>query len=429
MFDAFGKLDEVSRRQFVQSLAKGTLGVSALPIFGSAATAFQSRRAQSPRVANQVIYLFMNGAMSHLDTFDPKPGTEEQGATTAIQTTVPGVQLSEHFPRMATLMKGFSLIRSMTQQTAAHEQGSYRMRTSYDMIASTRHPGLGAWLQLKKGRISKELPASVVIGNTNRHPGAGYLGAKYSPIPIQSAKAGLQNTKPPGYLSETQFKRRMDLANNFDRTFKKKYLTSEVKGYSQLYAEAISLLKSKDLEAFDINKEPEKIREAYGSSTIGQGCLLARRLVENGVRFVEVAFGGWDDHREIFTNLPDRAKSLDQALSSLLRDLHSKGLYESTLVVLTSEFGRTPKINVNGGRDHHPGAFTTLLAGGPVNGGIVFGKSDEAAHSVEEDPVSVEDLNATIAKAVGIDWEDEIYSPSGRPFDIANGGIPIGDLV
>ncbi len=432
------KMDGFSRRQFVESMAKTALGVTALPFMGSVAsaasplntTAFNASAFNAAaKNAKQVIYLFMNGAMSQIDTWDPKPGAEEQGETKAISTSVPGLMISENLPAMAKLMKHVALIRSMTQETAAHEPGSYRMRTSYDPIASTRHPAMGAWLLHSEGRLNPELPGNVLIGGANRHPGAGYLSAQHSPVPVQNAKIGLQNTKPPSYMKETQFKRRMSLSSSFDRSFQTKYKTNDVKSYSQLYREAVKLLKSKDLEAFDISKEPENIRNAYGETTIGQGCLLARRLIEKKVRFVEVAFGGWDDHRDIFSNIPDRLQQLDQALSSLLKDLASKGLFESTLVVLGTEFGRSPAINVNAGRDHHPGAFSVLLAGGGIQRGAVYGQTDERAGSVEEDPVTVQELNATIAKACGIDHEEEIYSPAGRPFTFSNGGQPIEKVL
>ena len=287
---------------------------------------------------------------------------------------------------------------------------------------------MGAWISKLSGKANPELPGNVVIGNSTKHPGAGFLEALHSPVPIGSPTAGLQNTKPPKYLEDTQFKRRMTLISQFDRNFQRKYYQSEVKAYNQLYTEAVKLLNSKDLKAFDIKQEPQKTRDSYGDNRLGQGCLLARRLIENRVRFVEVDAGGWDNHRDIFTTIPDRARELDQALSALLSDLQGRGLLEQTLVVVATEFGRTPNINQNAGRDHHPGAFTCALAGGGITGGEVFGSSDEDAFSVEEDHVTVADFNATIAFAAGLDVKKQFFSPAGRPFKVAHDGSPLKSL-
>jgi uncharacterized protein (DUF1501 family) len=420
------KLDEVSRRQFVKSAAKSCLGVSILPFAGSlAATAPSSTAGGS---AKHVIYLFMNGAMSHLDTFDPKPDSNVQGDTKAIKTNVSGVQLGEHFTGLAKKMDKLALVRSLNSTTGAHRPGRYLMRTSYKEIATTRHPSLGAWTQNILGKLNPDLPGSVVVGGDNLHPAAGFMEAQYSPVPIGSASAGLQNTKPPKYLEDSMFRKRMTLASQFDSAFQKKYQHAEVAAYTQLYREAVKLLDSKDLQAFDISKESEKTRAAYGDNQLGQGCLLARRLVESKVRFIEVVFGGWDHHREIYDNLPEKAQALDQALTALLNDLEGKGLLASTLVVVCSEFGRTPKINQNTGRDHHPGAFTGVLAGGGIKGGEVYGASDDDGFSVDDDPVTPADFNATIAYGLGLPLKDEIFSKSGRPFTVAHDGGPLKKL-
>lgn len=420
----FAGHDESSRRQFMAVAAKSLLGVSVLPSvhsLGATQSAIKGKKGK----AKHVIYLFMNGAMSQLDTFDPKPGEAEQGETKAIDTKVSGVQVSEYFPELAKQFDKVTLVRSMTQTTAAHGPATYLMRTGYKEIATIRHPSLGSWIHRLDGRMNNELPGSVIVGGTNRHPLQGFLSAEFAPVPIGNPAAGLENTKGPSYISDKQFMRRMSLAEKFDQGFQRAFKHREVKAYTDLYDEAVKLLQSKDLKAFQIQEEDQKVRSDYGENRIGQGLLLARRLVERKVRFVEVNFGGWDDHRELWTNLPDRARSLDKALGALLKDLSSRGLLDQTLVVLSSDFGRKPNINQNGGRDHHPGAFTTLLAGGGTKGGQTWGISDEIAYSVEEDPVSVQDFNATIAYALGLPLKDEIYSPSGRPFTISRGGEPI----
>ncbi len=416
--------NDADRRCFMSNVARGLLGVSFLPLIDS-----QARAATRPRKkVKHVIYLYMAGAMSQFETFDPKPGTDSQGQGGAIDTNVAGVQLSEYLPELAKLTDRLAIIRSMGTETGAHEQASYVMRTSYRPIASTRHPSLGPWIQRLAGKGNPVLPGSVVIGGASGHPGSGYLGAQFMPVPIGRARDGLQNSKPPKYLSEAQFDHRMELAERFDRTFEKKFPTTEVAGYTKLYAEAIRLMRSDDLLVFDITKERKQVREAYGNHNFGQGCLLARRLVQNGVKFVEVRLGGWDDHRSIFNNLPNRAAQFDQGMSSLLRDLKSQGMLEETLVVVATEFGRTPTINQNVGRDHYPSAFSCVLAGGGINGGTVYGATDKLGENVEKDPVTVGEFNSTIAYAMDLPYDEGIYSPDGRPFTIGNGDEPLKAL-
>jgi hypothetical protein len=430
MFDRelIRSFDEPTRRQFVLRMAQACLGVTIAPLASPLTNAMAAAVPASSGKAKQVIYLFMEGAMSQLDSFDPKPGRDVQGSTKAIQTAVPGIQVSEHFPKLAQQMKKLALVRSLAAETGAHAPGQYLMRTSYKEIASIRHPGMGAWSQKVLGKINKDLPANVVIGNSTRHPGPGFLDARFGPVPVGDAAAGLQNTQPPKYLQANQFDRRMKLTSQFDAPFEKKYPHHDVKAYSELYQEAIKLLKSSELKAFDINAEPEKAREPYGNNTFGKACLLARRLIEHGVRFVEVTHGGWDLHRDCFKDMPAKAQVLDQALSALLADLEAKKLLDQTLVVVATEFGRTPKINENAGRDHHPGAFSCLLAGGGIKGARTYGESDKDAQSIKDNRIGVADFNATIAYALGLPLGQEFISPSKRPFKVAHDGQAIKEL-
>lgn len=422
MNHSLSKIDDVSRRRFLENMAKSAFGVSILPV---AEGLFGSSAAAGNRVVNKaehVVYLFMNGAMSHIDTFDPKPGQESGGETKAIQTSVPGIKLGHHLPRLAKKMDQLAVIRSMTTETGAHEQGRYLMRTSYKMIGTIRHPFLGSWLTYFEGKKNKDLPGSVLVGGGNRHPAQGYLSAKMAPAPVANPASGLQNTKSPKYLDERNFEKRRRLISQFESSFKAKYTNREVAAYSDYYSEAVRLLKSPDLEAFDIKKEKQEVRDEYGNNRIGQGCLLARRLIEKGVRFIEVESGGWDNHNNIYDSFNDRAGQLDQAIATLLDDLKQKGLLSKTLIVLGTEFGRTPKINANAGRDHHPGAFSAMLAGAGVKGGMVIGKTDKIGKSVEDDHCYPYDLNATIAYGCGLPIEEEIVAPNGRPFKIAHDG-------
>ncbi|MEQ9407710.1 MAG: DUF1501 domain-containing protein [Fuerstiella sp.] len=425
------RFNDLSRRQFVESIARSAFGVSILPVadalFGAAARAGAVNAAPA-RKAEHIIYLYMNGAMSHIDTFDPKPGTEEGGETKSIDTSVPGVRIGEHLPGLAQKMDQLAVVRSMTTETGAHQQGQYLMRTSYKMIGSIRHPFMGAWLTHFEDKLNKDLPGSVVVGGGNRHPGQGYLSAELAPAPVGNPATGLQNTKPPKYLDEGNFEKRRRLIGQFESGFRRKYDTAEVKAYADYYAEAVRLLKSPDLEAFDISKEDDSVKESYGANRIGQGCLLARRLVEKGVRCVEVEHGGWDNHNNIYDSFSNRAGQLDTAIVALLEDLQTRGLLSKTLIVLGTEFGRTPKINANAGRDHHPGCFSALLAGAGIRGGQVYGSTDRIGKSVEDGHCYPQDFNATIAYACGLPLDKEVFSPSGRPFKVANSGSPLKSL-
>jgi Protein of unknown function (DUF1501) len=417
------------RRDFLQTIARTTLGVSFAGglAFGTSEDAVAA--VASTAKAKHIIYLFMDGAMTHLDTFDPKTGVPQAGETKPIPTRVPGIQFGDRFPKLAELAGGLAVIRSMSTETGDHEKGRYLMRTGYKQINSIRHPSMGSHFLAQKGRISKELPGNYLIGGGNRHPGAGFLEPSLSPVPIANANAGLQNTQLPKYLEETAFNRRLMLASKFDQSFQKNRINSDVEAYNQLYQEARQLIGSSHLKVFDIKEESQEVRDAYGASNFGQGCLLARRLVQSGARFVEVSLGGWDMHQELYEKLDTLGGELDQGLSSLLRDLHAKGLLQETLVVLTTEFGRKPDLNANGGRDHHPSAFCSLLAGAGIKTGQVYGSSDKMGHGVQDDPVSVSDFNRTIAAAAGLPLDEEIIAPNGRPFKIGGDGTPVAGLL
>ncbi len=424
--------DQLYRRTWMAQAAQTMLGVSCAGLLTRGGLQPLAHAAEATPVAGKaksVIYLYMSGAMSHLDTFDPKPGASSQGETQPTQTRLPGVVISDKLPKLAYLMNGIALVRSLTTETGAHEQGRYLMRTSYKPLNSIRHPGLGAWSNHVLSKANPRLPGNVLIGSAAGHPGSGFLPAAIAPVPVNNAASGLENTQSPSYLGDEQFRRRMSLANQFDAKFKSSFDSQLIEAYDQTYREAVRLMGSSDLQVFDIKEEPEKVREFYGNNRIGQGCLLARRLVEKGVRFVEIEHGGWDHHNDIFSRCPQMATELDDALGALLRDLATKGMLDEVLVVLGTEFGRTPNINENAGRDHHPGAFSGLLCGAGIKGGQVVGKSDEIGMSVEEDAVYPEDFNATIATAMGLPLDQEYYAPNGRPFRICNNGTPIQALL
>ena len=426
--------DAVDRRAFMSNVARGMLGVSCAGLVqhrlaSPLAWAAQTTPANTGK-AQSVIYLYMNGAMSHLDTFDVKEGGgDKQGQTKAAATKVPGMQISDKFEKLSGLADQIAVVRSLTTTTGDHEGGKYIMHTSYKQLNSIRHPGLGAWAAHILPKHKDNLPTNVLVGSATGHPGAGFLPASIAPVPVGNPAKGLENTQSPSYLTDNQFKKRMSLARSFDESFQRRYESNDIEAYDQTYREAVKLMGSSELKVFDIKEESEAVRKAYGENNFGQGCLLARRLVQKGVRFIEVEFGSWDHHQDIYQRLPDMMSKLDTALSSLIRDLQSKGLLSQTLIVLATEFGRTPTINENSGRDHHPGVFSGLMCGAGIQGGAVYGTSDAKGHSPDADAVGVEDFNATIAKAMGLPLEKEFFAPNGRPFKICNLGKPIEKLL
>ena len=418
--------DELTRRQFAQNIAKAYLGVNAL-IYG------QDLIARTERVptARHVIFLNMSGGMTHIDTFDPKPENKEvMGETTAINTSADGIQIGSWLPRTAQQMHLASLVRSVNSNQGAHEQANYLLHTSYQKRGTIIHPSMGSWISKLCGKLNHSLPDNVKINGGSGIIGAGNFESKHGPLPLGNPDAGIQNVKKSGYVGEDMYKDRLDASSILNEGFTRQFPQKQVRAYSDLYDDAIKLMKSKDLEAFDLTHEPEALREEYGQNNFGQGCLLARRLIENKVRFVEVSYGGWDMHNDVFGGLENKAKVLDDGLSTLLSDLNRRGMLSDTMVVVASEFGRTPEIKAGRvGRDHHPSAFSVFFAGGGIKQGYVHGKSDKRAHYVEEKGGDVPSINATIAYAMGLSIEKITYSPSGRPFKVSNGEPPILDIL
>ncbi len=431
----FNRADEFTRRQFVSNAAKAYLGVHLFPMFGSTvATAAPEGLAKAAK-AKHVIYLFMAGGMSHVDTFDPKPKAKEiMGKTEAINTKADDVFVGHYLPKTAEVMDKVCVINSMTSTQGAHEQGAYTMHTSYNMLGTLRHPSLGSWVLKLGGRLHPELPGFVAINSSQEHTGGGFFGAKYAAAPIGNPTEGLQDSRRAGAVSEEDFNRRLSLADKLNQQFHGRYQNMDVKAYEELYREAIALMNSKDLQAFDLAQESEETRKLYGSGSFAQGCLLARRLVENDVRFVEVQLGGWDTHYDNFAGVEGRCREFDQAYAALIADLDRCGKLQDTLVVVATEFGRTPEIKTehSDGRDHHPSAFSCLLAGGGVKGGIKYGTTDNEANKVKDNPVTIQDFNATIAHALGLPHNLVLMSPTKRPFKIAGAdkeqGTPIASI-
>jgi hypothetical protein len=433
MKNRFNKADEISRRNFMGGIAAASLSLSIAP---NAANAYSPDfkdvgpldKTAGVGTASSVIYLYMSGGMSHVDTFDPKPGNEPVcGPVKAIKTSADGIQVSEYLPRLAKHMHNSVLFRSMISAQGAHQQGRYYLHTSYAKRGTLTHPDMGSWVMKMGGKLNPALPGNVRIGGGN-NSGNGYFPSWTGALPLGDAKAGLQHSKRSAEVSDEQFEGRYALSRELNKAFVSRYTNKGVQTYKEMYNDAFRLMASKDLEAFDILNEDNKTLEAYGDNNFGLGCLLARRLVENNVRFVEVNLGGWDTHNDNFNRVQTRAEVLDQGVAALMTDLNRRGLLESTLIVISTEFGRTPKIVNGNGRNHYPKAFSFMMAGGGLKGGQVYGKTDKDAMNSVENTCRIPDFNATMAYALGLPVDKIVTSPAGRPFSIADKGIPVTSI-
>jgi hypothetical protein len=380
------------------------------------------RAAATGAKTKSCILLWMDGGPSHKDTFDLKPGTKDAGDFKPIPTSVPGIEISEHFPRFAKLMEHAAIVRSMTTAEGAHGRARYYLHTGYkEGSGGVVHPSLGAIVSSELGKTDFALPNFVAVGG--RSYGAGFLGARHQPLIVTDPTRGVENLKP---LAEpAHFEGRIGLLEEMEQAFYRDYKAGVGVDHQTTYQRAVTLMKSKEARAFDLSLETEQSKAPYGSSKFGEGCLLARRLVETGVPFVEVNLGGWDTHQDNFDRVQRLSQQVDPAMSALISDLKQRGLLETTLVVWMGEFGRTPKINARGakpGRDHYPRAWSLVLAGGGIKGGQVIGKTDKEGASVVERPVSALDFLATVCKVLGIDPEKQNQTPIGRPIRIVDKG-------
>lgn len=403
----------------MEKSAKTALGVG---IAAGAGALPSAARAQSGGgKAKSLIYIYMSGGMSHLDTFDcTNKSKGNLGPTEPISTNAPGIQLGQNLPNLAKHADKLAIINSMNSTNGAHDQARYWMLTGYEKRATIVHPRMGAMAQELLGKRNDVLPDSVIIGQSTSN--AGYLDPSLSPLPIADPAGGVPNTMK--LTEDERFNRRMEIANKLGKKFMDKFQYGGPQSYVEYYDQATKLLEGSELEAFDISGE--SMRDKYGMGRLGQGCLLARRLVENGVRVVEVHSGGWDMHEGIQTRLEERVTELDTALATLLEDLEAKGLLDSTLVAVSTEFGRTPDINMNAGRDHFPAAFSSVLAGGGIAGGQLYGSTDKGGKKVTDGKCRQEDFLATLGYGLGVPLDEIVYSPSRRPFKFGGAdGTPI----
>lgn len=425
-------------------LKLATAGVSTWSCSGWGPLVAQA--AQNLDRPHSCILLWMNGGPSQLDTFDPKPGHENGGEFKAIQTSVPGVQIAEHLPQLAQQMDHLAIVRSMKTKEGDHGRASYHLRTGYRPTGPIQYPTLGSLISNEYQELKNDLPNYVsILANpfVNRAAyGPGFLGPQHAPLVVGEGNRGnnadsefgapleVTNVNLPDGVDWKQAENRIDLLKFMETGFTKDRPGLPTKSHQTAYEQAVKMMRSPAMQAFELDQEPTALREAYGKNRFGQGCLLARRLVERGVPFVEVALENWDSHQDNFTMVKNLCDMLDPAWATLMKDLSDRGLLESTTVIWMGEFGRTPNINQNTGRDHFPNAWSTVMGGAGIQGGQVYGATNDSGMDVESNPVAVNQLLATLLASMGIDHTNQNMSAVGRPIRLVEPEVePVRDLL
>jgi hypothetical protein len=413
------------RRSFLQASLSGLGALWLADVAGTRAA--QAKEEKRPSRADACIVLWLNGGPSHVDTFDPKPGTRGGGPFRAIKTSAAGVLLSEHLPRLAEQAHRLAVLRGMTSVEGNHQRARFLSHTGYSPNPTVDHPALGAWVSARRADAGADLPAFVSVAGPSS--GGGFLGVQRGPFIVPDPSAPPANVKPPRRVDAPRYDRRRAALAFLEDRFAAETGDAKVAARRAVYDEAVALMRSPRLGTFDLASEPDKVKQAYGDTDFGRGCLLARRLVEAGVKYVEVALDGWDTHKDNFNRTKNLCGQLDPAAAALLADLDARHLLDRTLVVVMGEFGRTPAINENEGRDHHPKAYSVLVAGGGIRGGVVHGKTDVAGDDVVEGKTRVPDLFATMAVQLGLDPDETVQTRIGRPISVTDNGRPIREIL
>lgn len=425
----------LSRRGFltVGAVAGGALTLA--DVLRLEARAEQKNYDHIEAKAKSVIHIFLPGGIAHQETFDPKPYApiEYRGELGVVETKIPGEPFSETLPRTAQIADKLTVIRSMTHGEAAHERGTHNMFTGYKPSPALVFPSMGSVVSHEYGPRNN-LPPYVCIPNVpNEFATMGYLSSSFAPFSLGADPASngfrVLDLNLPNGVDETRFNRRRSALAAVNDYFQKKEKSDSLTAMDTFYDRAYSLVSSQQArEAFNIDAEPAEIRDEYGRNEAGQRMLMARRLVAAGVRFVTLTYGSWDLHYGIAGGMRNQMPSFDQAFSTLIRDLDRTGLLNETLVMVSSEFGRTPKINRDAGRDHWPKVFSVVLAGGGVKGGVVYGASNATASEPDRDPMTHADLATSVYHLLGIVADKELMAPGDRPIEIVDGGNLVTNL-
>lgn len=436
----------ITRRDWLRYSA-AALGVTSCNWLSPIASALANDAVGTGERKRHCVLLWMAGGPSQLDTFDMKPKHANGGEFKEVATSVPGLRFSEHLPGLAKHADQLAVIRSLNTKEGDHGRGTYLMRTGHAPGTPVKYPSIGSSISKELGDELAPLPNYVAI-NQNTPFGAdaygpGFLGPKYSAATVNGAEpqpnaANNGQNGTPGFaelrvdnltlspgVTDVRATRRQELWERMQQDFIASRPVSPVLAHDTIYRRAVRTMNSKESEAFNLSQESTEVREAYGRGSFGQGCLVARRLIERGVPFVEVSLGmgglGWDTHLNNFQSVQTLSEQLDAGWSTLMTELNDRGLLEQTTFLWMGEFGRTPNINDQGGRDHFPNAWSCVLAGGGIAGGQAYGKTTDDGMEVDENKVEVGDVLATLCEAVGVDPETENISPLGRPHKIAEG--------
>jgi len=428
--------NDFSRRGFLHVGLLGGLGLSLPQFLSMEAKAQQKQYKTREGVAKSVIQIFLPGGMAHQESWDPKPyaPTEYRGPFGAINTSIKGIKFSQNLKHTAKIADKMTIIRSMAHGEAAHERGTHNMFTGYKPSPALQYPAMGSVVAHELGPNNNLPPYVCVPSVPNEFANSGYLSSAFGPFAIGSEPSRgdfkVRDLNMPGGVDNTRFNRRRSLLETVDHHFRTIEESDALDSMDAFYQHAYKLISSQEArEAFNLKAEPEAVQNRYGMNTPGQRMLLARRLVEAGTRFVSLTAGGWDHHDNIKNGIQGQMPPVDQAIAALISDLDERGLLDSTLVMVTSEFGRTPKINGTGGRDHWPRVFSVGLAGGGVQRGLVHGSSDALGGEPEEDMVGIQDLATTVYNQLGITGDKELMAPGDRPIEIVDGGRILDEIL
>lgn len=406
-----------SRRDLLRTGAGAALAglfLPTLPRLWADGEAAPARAVPGFGKAKQVVFLYMLGGPSHFETFDPKPGTSTGGPTRTIATSAAGVEIADSLPGLAKRMDKICLLRGMTSKEGNHDRARYLMHTGYAPQPTVVHPSFGAILSKEKGRAEAELPEYVSIGGPG--VGAGYLGVHHAPFVVIDPRQPIANLDAPASVDDRRRDDRLGFLDKVNERFAKARGADLPEAQDAMFAKARRLMDSGKNAAFDLAKEPAKTAEPYGSSRFGQSCLMARRLIEAGVTCVEVMSNGWDTHDDGFARVKALNAEIDAGISALLDDLAATGKLDSTLLVWTGDFGRTPQITSSQGRGHFPQAWSSWVAGGGVEGGRALGATDASGSTVKDGAVTVPDFFASLCHATGV--ENATYHSNGRPITL-----------
>ena len=429
----------LDRRDFLGGLARCGAAAGVSPLLGSLGASSSRRTEPAKATADTCILVWLPGGMCHVDTFDPKPqgnGAEVPGSYyRSIKTALPGIEVSEHLPRLAERMDRLALLRTINHGFSNHTQAVNFVHTGRLPSGTVVYPSWGSVVAHELGGFDPSAPPYVVIGYPMQPRGPGFLGGEYSYVYVTDTEAGPAVLQTPRDVSPSEYQERLRILRSFSRNAFDEHAGSPLgAAYASAMDKGFEMMSEKFQSAFSVKGEPADLREKYGDE-FGQRLLLSRRLVENGIRFVECSFNlhfingyGWDAHAFAQKRVHLLIRQLDRGLSALIEDLDRRNLFDRTLVVVATEFGRPPEFDGQGGRGHQSKAYSVVMFGGGVKGGRVVGSTDDLGREITERPISVPDLHATIYRALGIDHDKHLMTPDGRPVPITDFGEPVEEI-